>query len=1658
MSTPSLVLAHALRPVAQALLLASLLAACGDDDGRPSSGRDRNDNGVVAIDEALIHGDVVDGVLTLDIPLRSVAATPANGELDVTLRAVGADTAAKRTSVRYGVAAHDEVMLHASLAMPDEIEDQPGLVAYVVRIEQGSDRPLRVTRSLLHVLTPVEVRLEGPAKLRAEKPAIYRAVVQNARTRAALANQTVKLRVIHDADGTETLESTSDDAGVARFELPALDPGSYTVEAVAVTGGVELAVSEGITIEAPARKILLTSDKPIYQPGQTIHLRALALENPANTPLAETDVVMEVEDGKGNKIMKRTLVTDEHGIAATTFRLANILNMGNFKLRAIAADVTTEKTVQVSRYVLPKFEVKLSADRGYYTPGQTVHGTLDARYFFGKDVASGQVVVEGITLDVGENVFARVMGQTDAQGSFDFELALPATLAGIPLQDGNALVTVRATVSDTAGQEVTKELALTVADQAVRLSLVPESSALVPGLENRLHLFASDPLGGPVVGAAVSVLPQGGEEVSGETDAFGHLGLAFTPDDTNTTVTVNLEDDGDRVSQTFSFGQQEGDEHVLVRTDKAIYALGESVKVLLFGSDPNGTVYVDWLNAGQTVDIRTLQLEDGQASFDMALDTALLGDNRIEAYVVDDAGNLVRAGRSIVVKGDSALSVSLETDKPEYRPGEPAELTFSVVDEEGEPTVAALGVQIVDEAVFALIDARPGLLKTYFEIEDAFAAPTYEIHGPVVSFEQLLFQDTAPGAEPDVHRAAQDKAEAALASLAARSMMGVSKSSWAATLQEAHALLEPKLEAEGTRLAKLFSPIVQRELETLVADGCKIDESWCEALQMDLASALQARVEGKLSAVDFWGREYVGASPDYGDAAKLRSSGPDEIMGNEDDEAVAVSFADLDLDLEAVGGSQDGGIGFDPGIGVDDGDFGNEGPGAPVNGGGAAAGAGGSGGAPDPEPMAEGSGSPRVRREFPETLYVNPSIITGADGKATVSLDMADSITEWRVSALANSASGKLGGGQSGIRVFQDFFVDVSFPAELTRGDEVQFPVVVYNYLDEAQSVALTLEAATWYTALGATEQTVELAAGEVKAVRFPVRVDEVGTQSLTVEARGADASDAVARAVRVIPDGQEVALPQSGSLAPGDETLSVGFPADAVPGSQQLYVEVYPAFLSQAVSGLDSILAEPSGCFEQTTSTTWPNVLVTSYMKETGQGTPEIELKAESFISAGYQRLLTFEHDGGGFSWFGMEDPEPYLSVTAFGLMEFADMAAVHEVDAAMIERTESYLVSQQQADGSWAGDMTEFFSFHTSGVRNTAFTLWALAQNGYDGPEMQRGLDYVEANLGSEDPDGYTLALVANAFVAATPDAAFTSDLIEQLDAAKTEADGIVTWDSGDTQTQFYAEGDDATVTATALAAHALLLAGGYASSVNGALAYLASKKDANGNFGSTQATVWTLKTLLLSALKGTEGAVGSLEVALDGETFQTVELTEDEADVMTLVDMSALATTGDHEVTLTFAGEGKVSYNLVARHHVPWASVPAEPTGPLAIELGYDRTSLVVDETVKATVTVGNTTDDAQSMILVTLGIPPGFEVLTEDLDPYIEQDLISRHERTGKQLIVYLSSLEPNESRVIEYRLRATMPVRAVDGGAEAHLYYQPEQRTEAPAQELSADES
>ncbi len=1615
-------------PLALLLGVSFTLGACGK--GRPPDGTDptqvgsgdQPSNAVLSIDESDIRGTIKERTLTVNVPITSLVDESTEGQLNLRLLSVDGKSEEAVVPLRYSLKAKQSGTFSAELPAPDGLKSQSDLVKFSLRVDD--DKELRVTKSLLYSLPLYDLWVEGPANLSPGRTSYFRVRAHDALDNQPIRNQKISFEIVQNDKVIDTQTVTTERTGDAEIEVTLDEPGAFEIRALTSAEGTEAKLVESLEVNGADGKLLLTTDKPVYQPGQVVHLRSLSLSRDGNKPVEGASATFEIEDGKGNKVFKHGAKTDKFGVAHTQFTIGNIVNEGTYKVRVIGEEVTSEKTFDVSHYALPKFDVAMTTAEPWYAPGTTIEGAIDSRYFFGKPV-TGSVLVEAYSIDVGTTLFRQVMGTLSDEGHYEFSLDLPASLPGLSLGQGDAVVELRVTVTDSAGQKVEKSRMVTISAQGMNLSLVPEAGSLAPGMENELLLFATDPLGAPLSGASVRLTSEDGAVLDAMTDEFGQATLAFTPDVSQATAsTFNAEvtlRGGKTINGSFIFDHQSGADHLLLRTDKSVYEVGETVEVAINTTEDGGTVYVSWLNDGQTVDLRTLTAEDGVASFSTTIDTSLAGSNRIEAYLVDDQGLIVRTGRTIFARSDAALNIEVEADKNIYAPGAPAQLTLSVTDEAGEPAVAALGLQIVDEAVFALVDSKPGLLRTYFEIDDQFAEPQYQIGAPAVDFSSLLYAETASSDE-DEARAAQDKAAAALAAMKNTSLTGIQNGTLTAALAQALTELGPYYDGAREAIQAELTDIVSEATHALEKRGCSPDMYQCGT--GDFFAELGKELGSRAKFFDFWGNEFS-IRTDYSQIT-LIGSGPDEQKSNQDDAVLSFSLFDLGVERLELPTAVDDGLWLE------------------------GAATGGTSSAP-PESNDE-EGGPRVRSDFPETLYVNPSVITDSNGQAVIDLTMADSITEWRMSALANSMDGRLGGAESGITVFQDFFVDVNFPASLTRGDEITFPIAVYNYLETEQTVDVELQADDWYTPLGATTTSVTLAPGEVRGLGFPVRVNDVGLQSLTVVATGGDKADAVARKVRVVPDGRAYPVAQSGSMESPSATHPVSFPDNTVPGSEQLYVDIYPAFLAQAVQGMDSILATPNGCFEQTTSSAWPNVLVTEYMQETGQITPEIELKAESLMSAGYQRLLTFEHAAGGFSWFGEQDPAPFLSVTAFGIMEFADMSRVHEVDQAMLTRTVQWMEGQQKADGSFEGDKSEFFTFHTSSVRNTAFTAWALASVESNSPAVGRALDYVKANLGS-DSDAYTLGIVANAFATGAPNDSFLDDVLSNLEALKkTDGDNIY-WDTGDTQTNFYGAGGDAEVSSTALVAHAMLLSGAYPSSVDGALSFLTSKKDANGNFGSTQATIWALRTLLLSAKKGTEGAVGTLVVSFDHEVIQSVELTEDRSDVMTRVDLSGLAKAGDHDVTIDFAGTGKPSYNIVANHHIPWAEVPAEPAGPLSIDVAYDKTSLFVNDTVQATVTVDNNEAVTQNMVLVTLGIAPGFQVNTDDLQPYLDSGAISKFETTGRQLILYITALDPNETQVLTYGLTATMPVTAVDGGAEASMYYEPEKRIRQESQQL-----
>jgi uncharacterized protein YfaS (alpha-2-macroglobulin family) len=712
-----------------------------------------------------------------------------------------------------------------------------------------------------------------------------------------------------------------------------------------------------------------------------------------------------------------------------------------------------------------------------------------------------------------------------------------------------------------------------------------------------------------------------------------------------------------------------------------------------------------------------------------------------------------------------------------------------------------------------------------------------------------------------------------------------------------------------------------------------------------------------------------------------------------------------------------------------------------------------------------GATPPRLRQYFPETMLWLPEMVTDEHGSLHIDFDVADSITTWRMTALASTQDGRLGSNMAPLRVFQDFFIDLDLPVALTVGDEISVPVGVFNYLPNRQTVRLELEQADWFELLDDRVKTMEIGANDISVVYFRVKVEKFGVQPLKVTAWGSQMSDAILKNVRVYPDGKQIHLTQSDRLSQDEPIIqTITIPTEAISGTQNLTVKIYPGVVSQVVEGLDSILRMPNGCFEQTSSTTYPNILVMDYLKTTGQTSPEVEFKAEEYINLGYQRLITFEVPGqpGGFSLFGDPPPDPML--TAYGLQEFNDMSRVHNVDTALIARTAEWLLNQQNGDGSWQG----VSGFHESGLTGqvdklpvTAYVVWGLSDAGYtDDGRTKNGTTYLrEFQTQANDP--YTLALVSNALVSFDMESGnkVGSQTIGVLDrlAGMAEVDGKSAVWSNNTVTVMGSYGEAGELETTALAALAFLRAQTHPDLANAALNHLVQNKDSFGTWQTTQATIFALKALLESVRSGAENVDAEVSMTLNDNIARTVRISPENFDVVQVLTFDDINIGRDNKIEIKVMGEGNLMYQIAGSYYLPWDVLPMYPElvetyDLVTIEVDYDRTELAVDDTVTVNVKVGLNDGSAESAI-IDLGLPPGFVVETGDLaalvayyndvpDSY-EFPKIERFELTGRQIIIYLTNLRSDHNLDFSYRLRAKFPLRAQAPASNVYDYYNPD---------------
>jgi hypothetical protein len=1572
--------------------------------------------GVVRVMEEAVSLRTVDAGLRVSLPIHTRALTQ-TVTVKVTAELLDVnDSVVSAHEVSQSVGAGPATV---TLTLPTSAGTE-GLLPLRLRYRVRSLHPPGETSGVLAVsefLSVPEVILMGEDTYLSGSHASVRILALDHTTRLPLEGSDVTVSLLLD-QGKELplFRGHIDAAGTVSpsFDIPAGLEGTYTLRAETDTPLGSQVIERPMTIESHAL-VLLVTDKPTYQPGQTIFSRILCLRRPTREAVAGADAELRIEDPKGNVVLRRDLVLDAMGVGAAEFTLADYVSLGRYVVKATVGSEMVEKTVQVERYVLPKFEVELTTDRPYYQPGTQLTADLKATYFFGKPVAGGKVSATLKKFDVGPEVFQEVQGTLDEDGAFAFTAQLPSYFVGIPLDQGDARVEVEVSVTDGAGHEERTWRSFPVTKAPLVLRVLPESGDLVGGVPNTIHVAVSYPDGAPVSGT-VSVTA-GQQRFWVETDELGLASFEVTvqPNTAVPLVLLATDQKGQKAGAEYVLSPSGSTEALLLRPSRALAKVGEPLTLRVISNGPSRVAYLDLIKDGQTVLTRSIPMEDGEGTVEIVPDAGLSGTVWAHAYQVVSSGDMVRDTRAIYVDPANDLSLAVSTDSDQYAPGSPGEVSFSVTDAAGAPVVAALGVAIVDEAVFARTEMRPGLEKVYFTLEEEIAKPRFEIHG----FEAPLFVMGKPPADEVLRRlwgGRERAAEVMFASL---------------TVPAGHAVEVNTFKEAMDALRETFLERMGRDWEEIWRARQEYQRS-----RRRLPVEIQDLVEGGFLksdvTYDMWGQPYTWQTADEGHWFELHSAGPDKVAGTSDD--LMYEGEDRVRRFKVMGKV----VGVVPRAPFDLAAEQLTEAGADVSGAGAA--------------------EPRVREYFPETMLFEPRLITDRAGLASLGVRWPDSITEWRLTAAASSAAGELGSAVEGVTVFQPFFVDLDLPVALTQGDEVWVPVAIYNYLEKKQTVRLVVQEDPWFELLEEADKEKLMAPGEVDYVRFHLKAVSLGTHALTVKAYGGGVSDAVSRPVRVVPNGREHIETFSDRLA-GQAERTVSFPPQAITGASKLVLRVLPGVMSQVVEGLQSIFRMPFGCFEQTSSITYPNVMVLDYMRRTGNINPELEMTAEEYINLGYQRLLAYEVEGGGFEWFGNAPANVMLS--AYGLMEFYDMSRVYEVDPRVLQRTGEWILSKQEEDGHWDPD-PEFLhaeswaKIQRSEILPTAYALCALQRAGFAGAQTQKGLDYVKRSLKNvEDP--YALALCANALAAEDTRSDSFEKAIDMLVKAAVQEGDVAYWRSA-IPTFAGAREHGADIETTALALLGLLKHGGHSGLAEKVLTYLIRSRDSAGTWHTTQGTVLVLQALLERLeTAGRREATGTLIATVDGEEAGRAELTEENREVVQVIDLTEHLVAGTHVVRISLDGEGECAYDLVGTHYIPWTHEPGEAEPVLLIEVSFDKTELEESDLVTQTVRVKNQADRPAKMVLVDVGLPPGFSPQIPDLEELVGTS-IQKYELTGRQVIVYLERLAEHEEVVFSYRLKARFPMRASSGVCRVYEYYNPDDVTVSSPMEMTVREA
>ena len=664
---------------------------------------------------------------------------------------------------------------------------------------------------------------------------------------------------------------------------------------------------------------------------------------------------------------------------------------------------------------------------------------------------------------------------------------------------------------------------------------------------------------------------------------------------------------------------------------------------------------------------------------------------------------------------------------------------------------------------------------------------------------------------------------------------------------------------------------------------------------------------------------------------------------------------------------------------------------------------------------------------------------TDRRGKATVKFVLSDSVTSFRVFS-EGLGSGLAGRDETVVKSSLPFSLAVKLPLEVSAGDRPLIPVTLTNDGEHALDVHLDarfgalMRVAGGGARAGRDGKGPVLGAGERRSLFFPLDVTGTrGTSEVYLSAAAGGLTDDVLRGIPVVPVGFPQLFEKSGQIE-GETSFDIDV-ASARPGSVQATLKVYTSMLATTMSGLEGMLRQPAGCFEQTSSTNYPNVMIMQYLKQHDVADGALLERSGKLLDTGYRKLAGYESPKKGYEWFG-GDPG-HEALTAYGLMQFADMKDVYgAVDLVMVARTAAWLKSRRDGNGGYLRDAKALDTFGRASPEVTdAYITWALASAGETGLEQEIAKS---ARLAETTQDTYLLALATGTLLqrdSGAPPSKAGLAAASKLARMQTAEGGWTNADHSITRSG----GSNLSIETTSLAILALLESEGYREQARKGIEWLQAHRGGFGQWGATQATVLALKAMTTfdNVTRGAPHA-GAVSLVIDGVVVAEQSFDAGRREPLIFTGFDERLAPGKHRVTVRSQHHDPLPYSIAVEYRT---TEPASSNAAVVeLDAALARSEVKMGETVRLDVLVRNRTQTGQPMTLVRLGLPGGLTFQNWQLKELREKGEIAFFETRAREVILYFRDMKPGEVKKIAIDLVASVPGTYTGPASSAYLYY------------------